>query len=227
MEAIAHTMNPLPPKVKNLKGNVFGRLTIQEFVRLSHDGALWKCACACGNETTVKAGDLKSGNTKSCGCQRSEVIRKANLKHGITCGLKHNEYPKTYKIWRSIVNRCCTSSSSSFHDYGGRGITVCEAWRSSYEAFIGDMGECPAGYSIERIDVNGNYEPNNCTWIPLQDQVKNRRNTVLVLLDGKEMLQAEAARELGVNPSTIFYWRKGKQKKPSHIDLVFLQTITQ
>lgn len=227
MEAMLYVMNQLPPKVRNLKGQQFGRLTARKFIELKHDGAVWECDCSCGNITTVRAGDLKSKNTKSCGCQRKEVIRKLSTKHGVTSNLSHDQYPKTYKIWRGIVNRCCTPSCSSFHNYGGRGIAVCEAWRNSYEAFISDMGECPVGYSIERIDVNGNYEPSNCTWIPLQDQVKNRRNTVLVLLDGKEMLQAEAARVLGVNPSTIFYWRKGKQKKPSHIDLVFLQSITQ
>lgn len=228
LEAVDYAMTKLPPKVKDLKGLCFGQLTVQEFICLKHDGALWKCQCSCGNTATVRAGDLKSGNTKSCGCRRMEALRKASIRHGAACGLKHNEYPRTYKIWRAIINRCCTSTCSSFRNYGGRGITVCETWRNSYETFIADMGECPSGHSIERIDVNGNYEPSNCMWIPIKDQVRNRRNTVLVVLDGKEMIQADAARLLGVKPATVFYWRKGKQKKPDHINLIFPdQTLTQ
>lgn len=227
-KAMLYAMNKLPAKVRDLKGKRYGRLTVQKFLWLQRDGAVWQCECSCGSVTTVRAGDLKSGNTKSCGCQRIEISREINLKHGITSGLKHNEYPKTYKIWRGIINRCCTPTCSSFHNYGGRGITVCETWRTSYEAFIADMGECPLGHSIERINVDGNYEPSNCMWIPIKDQARNRRNTVLVILDGKEMIQADAARLLGVKPATIFYWRKGKQKKPDHINLIFPnQALTQ
>lgn len=220
-------MTMLPPKVKDLKGNTYGRLTVQEFLRLSRDGALWDCVCICGNTKIIKAGDLKSGNTQSCGCQRSEAIKKLNMTHGVTSNLKHNQYPKTYKIWRGIINRCCTTSCSSFRDYGGRGISVCETWRNSYQAFLDDMGECPPGFSIERLDVNGHYEPGNCKWIELTKQVKNRRNTVWVELNGEKMIQADAAKCLGVHPATLCDWHKGRCAKPPHIDLVFLQTITQ
>ena len=227
MEAMLYVMNQLPPKVRNLKGQQFGRLTARKFIELKRDGAVWECECSCGSITTVRAGDLKSGNTKSCGCQRSEVARKLNTKHGVTSNLSHDQYPKTYKIWRGIVNRCCTPSCSSFHNYGGRGILVCEAWRNSYQVFLDDMGECPPGFSIERIDVDGHYEPGNCKWIELEEQGKNRRNTVWVELNGEKMIQADAAKRLGLHPATLCDWHRGRCPKPSHVDLVFLQAVTQ
>lgn len=214
-------MPKLPPKVRNLEGNVYGHLTAQKFIELGTEGAVWECLCACGNRTKVRASDLKSGNTKSCGCQRLRFIGDSTAKHGATRGLHHKEYPKTYKIWRGILNRCYTPSCSSYHNYGGRGIKVCDEWRDSYEAFARDMGECPDGHSVERLDVNGDYSPDNCVWIPLKDQARNRRASVVVELDGERMLQADAARRLGVHPATICMWRKGRREKPKHINLIF------
>ena len=215
----------LPPKVKNLHGLVFHELKVQTFVRLEKTGAIWSCKCTCGKEVEVRASDLKSGNTKSCGCRRSRVAGIKSLKHGQTSKKHHTEYSKIYKTWRSMLNRCHTISSSSYLNYGGRGITVCDEWRESFEAFYKDMGEPPEQYTLERVDVNRGYEKNNCKWIPISDQVKNKRNTVRVILSGEKMIQADAARRLGIHPSNLCDWHKGRTKMPAHIDLVFIENL--
>lgn len=225
---VASVRMSLPPKVKDLAGATFSDLTVKSFVKLiKGKGASWLCECQCGSLTEVFAGDLKSGNTKSCGCRRKRLSKERSTRHGQTSGLDHKDYPRVYKIWRSMLNRCYTRSSSCYQNYGGRGITVCDNWRHSFDTFYIDMGEPPEGWSLERIDVNKGYSKENCKWIPFSLQAQNKRNNVRVLLNGEEMVQAEAARRLGYHPSTLVDWRKGRTRKPSHINLVFIdQTIT-
>jgi predicted nucleic acid-binding Zn ribbon protein len=209
--------------IKNILGNKYGRLTVIEFDRLvKYKGVFWKCKCDCGTVKIIRSGDLISGNTTSCGCYLKEIIGKSTITHGQTCGKSHNEYPKAYKVWKSMINRCYTKSSNAYSNYGGRGITVCDRWKNSFTNFYEDMGDPPEGHSIERIDVNGNYCPENCKWIPNKDQHKNKRTTVKVLLNGELMIQADAAKKLNKHPATLCDWHKGRYKKPSHIDLVFL-----
>ena len=218
----------LPPKVIQMSGQTFGRLTVEEFVGLGRYGAVWRCRCSCGVIKELPGRDLRTGNTQSCGCQRAETASAQFKKHGQTCRLLHAEYSRVYKAWRSMVNRCHVKSSSSYHNYGGRGITVCTEWRTDFQQFLSDMGEPPNGYTLERIDVEAGYSPKNCKWAPMSDQHKNKRNTVRVMLDGKLMIQADAARKLGLHPATICDWRKGRHKMPAHIDLIFLdQEVTR
>lgn len=218
----------LPPRVKNLAGSTFYDLEVVQFKCLGKQGAIWSCKCQCGQDVEVYAGDLKSGNTRSCGCRRARQTRERSTTHGQTSGKHHTKYPRCYKIWRSMLNRCHTKSSSAYLNYGGRGIQVCDRWRKSFEKFYEDMGEPLDGFTIERIDVNKGYSKENCTWTPLSEQSKNKRNTVRVLLNGEEMIQAEAARRLGLHPSTLCDWHKGRSSKPLNIDLVFIdQAITQ
>ena len=212
----------LPPKVRNLHGLVFYELEVQAFVRLEKAGAIWSCKCMCGKEIEVRAGDLKSGNTKSCGCRRRRVAKEKSLVHGQAAGKNHTSYTKIYKTWRSMLNRCHTVSSSSYPNYGGRGITVCDEWRDSFEAFYKDMGDPPDNGSLERIDVNNGYSKANCKWILLSEQANNKRNTVHVLLNGRKMIQAEAARRLNLHPSLLCNWRKKRSRMPGHINLTFI-----
>lgn len=163
----------------DLRGLIFGRLTVIECVGPSSLKQLnWKCLCSnivdgiekCGNITTVKAGSLNSGHTKSCGCYGREKSIIAHTKHG-----KYGT--SEYNIWNGMIQRCINVNYQNYKDYGGRGITVCDRW-SKFENFYKDMGDRPDGMSIDRRNNNGNYEPGNCRWATLKEQANNRQNTL-------------------------------------------------
>lgn len=165
-------------------------------------GAFWNCVCDCGNQVTVMARSLKTGHTVSCGCwHRKESgarMRKRNTTHG-------KAKTRLYSIWATMKTRCYNPHSECFSDYGGRGISVCGEWSESYQEF--DNWAMANGYAatltIERIDNNGNYCPDNCTWIILSDQSKNRRDTVFFEINGKKYCRADAAKLLGVKYSYL------------------------
>lgn len=203
----------LPPKVKDITNQRFGKVVALAFVGMFKHKARWKCRCDCGNESTHSAIDLRSGNTTSCGCVKASVGFTSNLKHGATV---NGRSTKTYNIYRSMLQRCYDQNCKSYAAYGGRGITVCEKWLRGYDAFLADMGDCPDGSSIERVDVNAGYSKENCTWIPFPEQQKNKRNTVKYVADGVVMIQSELARKLRVHPSTLSEMRK-RQCLPSNI----------
>ena len=132
------------------------------------------CICECGNTSIVAVRDLTSGDSKSCGCLYQERFgsKNINFKHGQR--LNKSRGSQTYKSWMGMLKRCYGSYDKRYSSYGGRGIKVCERWRD-FKNFLEDMGERPEHYSIERINVNGDYEPSNCVWIPHSEQAKNRR----------------------------------------------------
>jgi hypothetical protein len=159
-------------KLKDLTSQRFGRLVVlREAGRDVHGCAVWLCRCDCGGpEKRVRAPNLKSGRTRSCGCLLSEARRsgRQNLRHGRS---KTTEYI----IWLGMRARCYNVKGRPFKWYGGRGITVCERWRYSFENFFADMGPRPSPeHSIDRIDNDGNYEPGNCRWALWSVQVQNR-----------------------------------------------------
>lgn len=131
--------------------------------------------CNCGNELTVVLDSLKRGITASCGCYRSELL-VAPRKHGYTRNARNKARPSEYVSWFNMIQRCENPKNKAYKYYGGRGITVCKDWRESFGAFLSNIGPKPLpGLSIDRIDVNGNYEPGNCQWATPQQQANNKR----------------------------------------------------
>lgn len=207
------------PKIIDLTGKKYNRLLVTRFVGLDKNGAVWECKCDCGNIKNVRSGDLRSGNTNSCGCYRKDQTVKAKLTHGAS---KNDNKTGTYKSWTSMKARCYGKYSIEYERYGGRGIEVCDRWKNSFEEFLEDMGERPDGYSLERKNPNGNYEPSNCCWIPNSQQAKNRRTNKYVILNGEKMIQSDAARALNLNPSTISRWKREPQYIPKDISLIYM-----
>lgn len=160
----------------------------------------WHCLCDCGTGRAIAEESLLRGKSKSCGCGQREAVAKAGLASA-THGMSKSA--PEYYIWGSMKQRCLNPNVRNWADYGGRGITVCDRWIESFEAFYADMGPRPTPlHSIDRIDNDDGYHPKNCEWSDLDHQVRNRRSNIVVTLDGVEMVLTDAARISGVKYTT-------------------------
>lgn len=178
-------------------GKRFGRWTVLK--RSTNNGShqRYECVCDCGSKSIVYMQNLRRGLSLSCGCLAIERCKKRCITHGKTGTRAH-------RIWRAMKDRCYYENNIGFHLYGGRGIKVCGRWKNSFANFLEDMGDPPTnGHSIERIDTNGDYTPDNCKWATSSEQANNTRANHLLEIDGKTMTMAEAAREFGITYAAL------------------------
>ena len=175
-------------RIKNVVGQQFGRLLVIRFSEMKNNGAWWVCLCSCGKEKVIDGGALRSSHTKSCGC-----MPKKKPTHGLS-------KTRIYAVWSSMIGRCNNPSDNSYVNYGKRGIKICERWINSFENFYEDMGNRPTNlHSLDRIDVNGNYEPSNCRWATRSIQNNNKRSNVLLSKDGIIMNMKQWSVHLGIS----------------------------
>lgn len=192
-------------KASDLTGQRFCRLVAiaPTNKRTKGKNIIWECRCDCGNTAYVDSGNLKIRKNQSCGCLRKEMTSLLNKTHG-------GKNERLYGVWMDMRRRCNDSSMAGYENYGGRGIKVCDEWLHSYSIFrdwalgngydpLAPRGKC----TIERIDVNGNYEPDNCEWITISQQALNRTNSLLLTYRGKTQNASLWDEELGFPSGTV------------------------
>lgn len=173
-----------------LPGRQFGRLTVERIKGSIKGKRTAICSCICGKKDfVVTLSALKAGNTRSCGCMFLEMMRGRFRTHGRSHSVEHI-------AWLNIKIRCYDKKSMGYENYGGRGITVCDRWKNSFENFFADMGLRPSQkHTLDRINNNGNYEPGNCRWATHAEQSRNRRNNIIITVNGVNMCLTDAARK--------------------------------
>lgn len=187
----------------NLVGQTFSRLRVIAFAGMrynknGHGSKYWECECICGQRSFVSTGNLNSGAVQSCGCLMRERSKEVHTKHGF---LTHNDPdPRIYRIWNCMKTRCNNPRRKDYELYCKRGITVCDEWKDNFQNFY--EWAINNGYkdnlTIDRIDPNGNYCPQNCRWATIDEQANNKRNTYYVECNGENILF------LNLQKNTIF-----------------------
>lgn len=214
----------------DIKGQVFGRLTVLDRDLFVNGKTRWLCSCECGKQVSVIGQLLRNGRTKSCGCLRSDRAAETASKHGGYVGRKPT---RTMRIWKNMIQRTCNPNCPMYARYGGAGIGVCKSWQT-FEGFMADMGEVPDGLTLERIDNSKGYEPNNCKWTTYAEQNRNKSSTKKLTLNGRTQVAADWAAELGLTDSQIYKRiRRGWSDeevllgRPARLPNSTIQAITQ
>lgn len=189
----------------NLKNQTFNKLTVIDFAYIKNNHSCWLCKCECGNEKIIRGHNIHKGEIKSCGCIKSELMRKKMTKHNMAT-------TRFYGIWHQMKSRCNNKNVKEYKYYGGRGITVCKQWKifinfrddmyKNYKEHLKQYGK--VNTTIERINNNGNYEPNNCKWATRKEQTNNRRTNHLLIYKGQTLTVSQWARKLNIQITTLF-----------------------
>lgn len=190
--------------IKNLIGRRFGKLLVKEYVGSQNKRSMWLCGCDCGKEKVISSKNLLTNGIKSCGCLKNKGYVKGDVVKG-ACG------DRLYKVYKSMIHRCYYPNELTYKNYGGRGIKVCDEWLNSFASFEkwalhngydknAAFGKC----TIDRIDVNGNYEPSNCRWVDIKTQLNNTTFNVKLTANGLTMSFEDWANKLGVNIHTLY-----------------------
>ena len=170
---------------ENLIGKKFGFLTVLERAESNTRRIKWRCICDCGTEKIVSGENLRSGHTKSCGCYQKKRLRETK---GVSELVANMSCSPIYKVWSAMKQRCNNPKNAYYCNYGGRGITVCESWNTSFENFYRDMAEgYKKGLELDRIDNNKGYSPDNCRWVTRKVNQRNKRNSRII--DGHNLAE--------------------------------------
>lgn len=181
----------------DLTGQRFGRLVVESFAYADkHRNAVWNCICDCGKRVSVYGLNLRSGHTISCGCYQQEI----NTIHG-------KSYTRLHRIWADIKTRCYNPSNKAYERYGGRGITMCNEWKNDFQSFYDWAMGC--GYeehlTIDRIDNDKGYFPDNCRWVDIEVQNNNKRNNIQIEYKGKVQTLAQWSKEVGIDVDVLWH----------------------
>lgn len=175
---------------RNILGQKFGRLLVVSFAGIKKQKSWWTCRCDCGEVRIIAASKLLNGHTKSCTCLQKEIVSKTMTTHGCSG-------TRMFWVWSKMIDRCTNTNSRYYYNYGGRGISVCDSWMK-FENFIRDMGERPTEFhSIDRIDNNGNYCPENCRWTTRHHQSRNKRTNIMITNNGTTLCATDWDKRLG------------------------------
>jgi len=184
----------------DITGQKFGRLTAMNRAPNSGDRVKWLFKCDCGNQIITDGASAKTGKTRSCGCLDKEVKIKTHTKHGLSG-------ERIYSIYKGMTQRCYNSSNKKFKIYGGRGIKICDEWLNDRTTFF--EWAFKNGYNdnltIERIDSNKGYSPDNCKWATYAEQNRNTSQNFHVTIDGEDKIMADLAKEVGINRGILSY----------------------
>lgn len=189
-------------KPLELSGKRFGRLTVLGYSHNYNGFTYWNCLCDCGNETVVRGVRLTHGKTKSCGCLLSAITAAQNRERADG----HYRDERLYRIYYGIKTRCYNSKEAGYERYGGRGISMCDEWKDDFLKF--QEWALSAGYrpdlTIDRVDNDGDYSPENCRWANVKQQSNNRRSNVMLNYGGTQRTVAEWSEIVGIGKNTIY-----------------------